>query len=210
VDHGKDELFDLMGLNLGLGEELGGAEAEFCHLGLRDFAAGVDDQGKGAQSGLLTEPLDEREPVAIGQCQVEDEKVRRASDALTDCLLAGSGVIDVDGGVFEAGGEDAGQIFVVFDEEDVGGAFAVMEDAAEFGEEEVFVEGLLDPALSIAGELGAQGGGENAKDDDGDVGGDGIVAKALEGLPATEAGHVEVEEDGFDVMFGGENQGLLT
>ena len=35
-----------------------------------------------------------------------------------------------DGCVLEAGGEDAGEVFVVFDEEDVGGAVAVVEDAA--------------------------------------------------------------------------------
>ncbi len=116
----------------------------------------------------------------------------------------------MDGGVLEAGGEDAGEVFVVFDEQDVGGAFAVVEDAAEFGEEEVFVEGLLDPALGVAGELGTEGGGEHAEDDDRDVGGDGIVAEALEGLPAAEAGHVEIEEDGFDVMFGGEDESLLA
>ena len=62
-----------------------------------------------------------------------------------------SGVIDADGGVAEAGGEDAGEVFVVFNEEDVGGAFAVMEDAAEFGEEKIFVEWLLDPTLGVAG-----------------------------------------------------------
>ena len=90
-------------------------------------------------------------------------------DALADGLLAGGGVIDVDGGVVEAGGEDAGEVFVVFDEQDVGGAFAVVENAAEFGEEEIFVEGLLHPALGVAGELRAEGGGENAEDDDGNV-----------------------------------------
>lgn len=60
VDHGEDQFFDLLGLDLGLGEEFGGAEAEFCHLGLRDFAAGVDDQGKSTQGGLLAKPFDER------------------------------------------------------------------------------------------------------------------------------------------------------
>ena len=100
--------------------------------------------------------------------------------------------------------------FVVFDEEDVGGAFAVMKDAAQFGEEELFVEGLLHPALGVAGELGAQGGGENAEDDDGNVGGGGIVAEMLERLPAAEAGHVEIEEDGFDLMLGGEDERLFA
>ena len=89
-------------------------------------------------------------------------------------------------------------------------AFAVMEDAAQFGEEEVLVEGLLDPALGVAGELGAEGGGENAEDDDGDVGCGGVVAEALEGLPTAQARHVEVEEDGFDVMLGSEDEGLFS
>src|SRR5271168_4945510 len=77
VDHGEDELFDFVGLDFGLGEELGGAETELGHLGLGDLAAGVDDQGEGAEGGLLTEPLDEREAVAVGEGEVEDEQVGR-------------------------------------------------------------------------------------------------------------------------------------
>ena len=130
MDHGEDEFFDLLGLDLGFGEELGGAEAELGHLGVGDLAAGVDDQRQGAEGGLLAEPLDEREAVAVGEGEVEDEQVGRAGDALPDGLLAGGGVIDVDGCVLEAGDEDAGEVFVVFDEQDVGGAFAVVEDAA--------------------------------------------------------------------------------
>src|SRR5882724_9535538 len=34
VDHGEDELFNFLGLDLCLDQELGGAEAEFGHLGL--------------------------------------------------------------------------------------------------------------------------------------------------------------------------------
>ena len=60
-------------------------------------------------------------------------------------------MIDVDGCVVEAGGEDAGQIFVIFDEENVGWSFSVVENTAQFCEEEVFVEGFLHPALRVAG-----------------------------------------------------------
>ena len=116
----------------------------------------------------------------------------------------------MDGRVVKAGGEDAGEVFIIFDEQDVGGAFALMEDAAEFGEEEIFVEGFLDPALGVAGKLRTQGGGENAEDNDRNVGGDGVVAETLEGLPTTEAGHVEVEEDRLDVVLGCEDEGLLA
>jgi hypothetical protein len=130
VDHREDEFFDFVRLDLGFGEELGGSEAELGHLGLGDLAAGVDDQRQGAQSGLLAEPLDEGEAVAVWEGEVEDEKVGWAGDALADGLLAGGGVVDSHCGVLEAGGEDAGEVFVVFDEEDVSGAFAVMEDAA--------------------------------------------------------------------------------
>ncbi len=130
LDHGKDELFDLLGLDLGLGEELGGAEAELGHFDVGDLAAGVDDQGKGAEGWLLAEPLDEREAVAVGEGEIEDEEVGTAVDAVPDGLLAGGGVVDVDGGVLEAGGEDAGEVFVVFDQKDVGGAVALVEDAA--------------------------------------------------------------------------------
>src|ERR1700678_1874938 len=97
VDHGEDQLFNLLGLNFGLGEELGGAEAEFRHFCLRDLTAGVDDQGKGAQVGLLTEPFDEREAVAVGQGQIEDEKVRWACDALPNGLLTRGSVSGVGG-----------------------------------------------------------------------------------------------------------------
>ncbi len=183
LDHGKDELFDLLGLDLGLGEELGGAEAKLGHFDVGDLAAGVDDQGKSAEGRLLAEPLDEREAVAVGEGEVEDEEVGTAVDAVPDGLLAGGGVVDVDGGVLEAGGEDAGEVFVIFDEKDVGRAVALVQDAAEFGEEEVFVEGLLYPALGVAGELGAEGGGEDAEDHYGDVGRGGLVAEPLEGLP---------------------------
>jgi hypothetical protein len=130
VDHGEDKLFDFLRLNLGLGEELSRPQAELCHFKLRDFASGVDDEGKGAEGGLLAEPLDEGEAVAVGKCEVEDEEIGRASDALPNGLLAGGGVVDVDGGVLEAGREDAGEIVVIFDEEDVGGAFSVVEDTA--------------------------------------------------------------------------------
>src|SRR5258705_11730275 len=63
VDHGEDKFFDLLRLDLGFGEELGGAEAELGHLDLGDLAAGVDDQREGAEGGLLAQPLDEREAV---------------------------------------------------------------------------------------------------------------------------------------------------
>jgi hypothetical protein len=130
VDHGEDQLFDFLWLDLGLGEELGGAEAELGHLALGHLATGVDDQRHGAEGGLLAEPLDEGEAIAVGEGEIEDEKVWRAGDALANGLLARGGVIDVDGGVLEAGGEDAGEVFVIFDEENVGGAFALMEHAA--------------------------------------------------------------------------------
>ncbi len=38
----------------------------------------------------------------------------------------------------------------------------------------------------------------------------GVVAQALQGLPAAEAGHVEVEQDRFDLVLGGEGEGLLA
>ena len=210
MHHGEDEFFDFLRLDLGFGEELGGAETKLGHLGLGDLAAGVDDQRQRAEGGLLAEPFDQREAVAVGQGKVEDEQVGRPCDALPDGHLAGGGVVDVDGGILKAGDENAGEVFVVFDEQDVGGTFSLMEDAAQFGEEKIFVEGFLDPALGVAGELRTERGGEDAENDDGYVGGDGVVAESLKGLPAAETGHVEVEEDGFDVLLGGEDEGLLA
>src|ERR1700733_15477154 len=106
VDHGEDELFDLLRLDLSLGEELGGAEAELGHLALGDLAAGVDDHRQRAEIGLLAEPLDQRETVTIGGGEVEDEEVWGVGDALADGLLARGGVVDVNCSVLEAGGED--------------------------------------------------------------------------------------------------------
>ena|ERR1700678_3853052 len=88
VDHGEDELFNFLRLNFGFGEKLGGSEPELRHLGLRDLAAGVDDKGQSAEGGLLTEPVDEGEAVAVREGEVEDEEVRWTRDALPDSLLA--------------------------------------------------------------------------------------------------------------------------
>jgi hypothetical protein len=126
VNHGEDEFFDLLRLDLGLGEELGGSEAELGHLGFGDLAAGVDDQRQGAEGGLLTEPLNQREAVAVGQGEVEDEEVGRPCDALADGLLAGGDVIDSNRCILKAGGEDAGEVFIVFNEEDIGRTLAVV------------------------------------------------------------------------------------
>ena len=96
LDHVEDELFDLAGLDLGLGEELGGAELELLHFKLGDLAAGVDDEGQGAEGGLLAEPIDEGEAVSVGKGEVEDEEVRRGVDGSGHGLFAGGGVIDAD------------------------------------------------------------------------------------------------------------------
>ncbi len=73
MDHGEDELLDLFGLDLGFGEELGGTEAKLGHLVVGDFAAGVDDEGKGTHAGLFAEPLDQGEAVTVRKGEVEDE-----------------------------------------------------------------------------------------------------------------------------------------
>src|SRR5271154_2350668 len=70
MDHGENELFDFLRLDFSFGEELGGSEAKLGHLGFGDLAAGVDDQRQSAEGGLLTEPFDEREAVAVGQSEV--------------------------------------------------------------------------------------------------------------------------------------------
>ena len=68
VDHGEDEFFDLLGLDLSLGKEFGGAEAELGHVLLGDFAAGVDDQRESVQGRLIAEPLERgRSRVAVGE-----------------------------------------------------------------------------------------------------------------------------------------------
>ncbi len=119
-------------------------------------------------------------------------------------------MVDRDVGLLEAGDDDAGEVFVVFDEEDLGGAFSAMENPAELGEEEVLVEGFLYPALGAAGELAPKHGGEDTKDDDGNERGGGIVAETLQGLPAAQPGHIEVEEDGFDGGLGSKEDGLFS
>ena len=210
LDHGDDEFFDFLGLHFGFGEELGGAETEVGFFAVGDVPAGVDDEREGSEGGLFAEPLDEGETVSVGQGEVEDEQIGAARNAAPDGLLARGGVLDADVCFLEAGDNDAGEVLVVFDEEHLCGAFATMEDTAEFGEEEGFVEGLLHPSLGRSGELAAQGGGEDAENDDGDGRGCGCVAKTLEGLPTAEAGHVEVEEDSFDLRLAGNEDGLLA
>ncbi len=74
-------------------------------------------------------------------------------DAVANRLLSRGGVIDVDGCIAEVRDQHAGQIVIVFYEQDVCGTFAVMEYASELGEEEIFIEGLLDPALGVSAEL---------------------------------------------------------
>ncbi len=84
-------------------------------------------------------------------------------------LLSRGGVFDVDGCVLEAGDNHAGKVAVIFDQQNVGRTVAVVQNAAQLGEEQVFVEGLLHPALRVAGELRAKRWREHAEDDDGNV-----------------------------------------
>ena len=150
--------------------------------------AGVDDQRKRAESGLLAEPVDEGEAGAVGECEVEDEDVGgesrqacMASWMVETCSMV-TMVVEAGGGCggFKAGEDDGGEVEVVFDEQDASWSGAGVKDAAEFGEEEVFVEGLLHPALRGGDERRAvavaRGGGKDAEDDDGDVCGGGILS----------------------------------
>ena len=123
-------------------------------------------------------------------------------------------MVDADVRLGEAGDDDGGEVVVVFNEQDVRRAVAGVEHAGELGEEKGFVEGFLDPALgrgggSCAGNAGSDGR-EDGEDDDRDGGGGGRALEALQGFPAGEAGHVEIEEDGFDRVDGGERDALLA
>ncbi len=132
------------------------------------------------------------------------------SEAVADSLLAGGDVIDMDLRLLEAGNDDAGEVVVVFDEEDLSGTVAPAKDTAEFGKEQMFVEGFLHPTLCVAGHLTTEDGGEDAEDDDGNRGRGGGTAQVLQGLPTAEAGHVEIEENGFDTVLCREGDGLLA
>jgi hypothetical protein len=218
ADHGEDELFHVAGLDAGLGQELGGAEAELLFFFEGDVASGVDDEREGAEGGLAAQPVDEGKAGAVGQGEVEDEEVGRCDFAGMLGVYQGADVVQADAagvtGGFKAGHDDGGEVLIVFDEEDASGAAAGMEDAAEFGEEETFVEGLLDPSLGVGDEgrtAGGTGGrGEDAEDDDGDAGGFGVALEPLDGFPAGEAGHVEVEKDGFNGLGFGDVDGVLA
>ena len=87
----------------------------------------------------------------VGEGEVEDEEVWTTSEALPNCLLQGGGMVDMNCGVLKAGNEDTGEVFVIFDQENVSWTVSVVEDSAEFGEEEVFVEGFLYPTLCVPG-----------------------------------------------------------
>ncbi len=65
LHHREDELFELLRLDPRLGKELGWPKAELRPLGVRDLAAGVDDEGKGIEAGLLAHPLDVGEAISV-------------------------------------------------------------------------------------------------------------------------------------------------
>ena len=88
----------------------------------------------------------------------------------------------MDGRILEARHENACEVFIVLDQKDVCRAVAVVQHAAELGEEEILVERLLHPALGVARKLRAKRGGENAEHDDWNVGRDGVVAESLQRL----------------------------
>ena len=121
-----------MRLDLGLGKKLGGAEAKLDALGVGHFAAAVDDERQGAQRGLRAQPVNKAEAIAVGQGEVEDEQVGRGKLAAVDGFLAGGSVVDA-GRIGETGDDDGGEVGVVFDEQDVGGPFASLEDAGKLG-----------------------------------------------------------------------------
>ncbi len=114
------------------------------------------------------------------------------------------------GRVAEVCDQNTRQVVVIFHQQDVRGTVSVVENAAKLGEQKIFIEGLLHPALRIAGELGTQCRRENTQHDYGNFGGRRIVAKPLKRLPPTEAGHVKVEQDGFDRVLRGKFEGLLA
>ena len=58
-------------------------------------------------------------------------------------------MVDEHVGLFEAGDDHRGEVGIVLDEQDVGRAFAGVEHARKFGEEQVLVEWLLHPALGL-------------------------------------------------------------
>ena len=151
LDDIEDELFDLLGLDFGFGEELGGAKAELGAFGLGDLTAGVDDEGEGAEGGLVAEPVDKGEAVAVGQGEIEDEEVGRSEEAVVDGGLAGAGVEDLHISLLEAGDDDGGEGLRRLPRGGCGRGLHRMEDAGKLGEEEVLVEGLLHPALSGSG-----------------------------------------------------------
>ena len=136
------------GLDLGLGEELGGAETELAHFGVGDVAAGVDDQRQGAQGGLLAQPVDEREAVAVGEGEIEDEQVGRAEQAVFDGLLAGgwrgrwrrsASWKPARTTAARSASSSTSRMWP--------GPSPVCRTRPELGEQQVFVEGLLHPAL---------------------------------------------------------------
>ncbi len=83
---------------------------------------------------------------SIGQRNVEDHQVGAKALAALNCLIARAGVGDEKSGAFEAGADGAGEMFVGFDDQNLGGAGPVVKSVAEAGQESVFVDGFLDPA----------------------------------------------------------------
>ena len=123
--------------------------------------------------------------------------IRQSS--MADCRVLG--VVDADIRLFEAGNDYGGKVDIVLYQQNVCRAGSGVENAREFGQEKVFVEGLLDPALSRKPRRWLERiivRRKDREDHHWDVGCRGGVLGAMQGLPAVHAGHVKVEEDGFD------------
>jgi hypothetical protein len=75
AQHGEHKGLELLGLDAGFGEEVGGTEGELTALTGREGAAGIDDEGQVSEGFVLAEPVDQVEAVAVGKADVEDKQM---------------------------------------------------------------------------------------------------------------------------------------
>src|SRR5664280_971437 len=103
------------------------------------------------QRRLTAQPINQRETIAVGKNKVQDQQIGRAKKAPVHRLLQRRGVVDPDSGVLEAPNDNLRELLVLFHQQNLARPFLDSEYAANFSQQEVLVEGLLHPTLSVAG-----------------------------------------------------------
>src|SRR5438270_12573864 len=116
-----------------LRQELGWAEAEAGLVGGAYFAGGVDDERSSGEGAVGLHPFDDGEAVDFGEAEVEDDDAGGDGVADLDLFATVDGVPRVDAPRLQRRHHDAGQIEIVFDDEDHRGVADRRHRIGDFG-----------------------------------------------------------------------------